>query len=80
MTNVKEISPRNNLDNIPHMLRNLAVEFERDGAPRTLFLIALNDGNEPPTLYQFGKEGSRLEEAGAFASCMNMVLQTEVAS
>lgn len=78
---VRQISARNNLNNIPHMLRNLATEIESgiEPAPRTMFLIAIRDSETPPDLFQFGAECSRLEEVGALAACMNMALQTEQA-
>lgn len=81
MSNIRALGARNSLGNIPHMLRNLATELEtgQESMPRTVFLIALGDPNKPPELFQFGAELSRLEEAGAFAACMQRVLQVEEA-
>lgn len=76
---IAKIEPRNNLLNIPHMLRNLASEIE-DGAtpsPLTLFIVLVYDESEPPALFQFGKELSRYAEVGAMQACVHMMLQID---
>lgn len=79
MSRVRTLSPSNNLNNIPHMLRNLAGEYERGDQPmpRTVFVVGINDGDVPPDLFQFGQELSRLEEAGALTSCVHRILKVE---
>lgn len=66
-TNVRALSSRNNLRNIPHMLRNLANEIESGNTPTpdTMLLIAIRADDEPPDLYVFGEDGKRLRDIGA---------------
>lgn len=75
--NVRRLPARNDVSNIPHMLRNLAAELEagHEPMPRTVFLVAIIDGDTPPDLYQFGAAASRLEEAGALASVLSLTAQ-----
>lgn len=79
MSNVRRLGGPNNLQNIPHMLRNLAAEIESgsEPKPRTLLVISIVDPDIPPDLYQFGSDVSRLEEVGAMQACSLRALQVE---
>lgn len=81
MSNVRSFTANNSIDNIPHMLRNLAAEIERgdEPMPRTMFVVCVLDENVPPSLFQFGKELNRLEEIGAFQAMVQRVSQVDPA-
>lgn len=82
MSNIKALSSKNNITNIPHMLRNLASEIERcDGRPMTtLFIIGLFDNDTPPDIYQFGAEVGRLVEVGAIMSLVTRISAVELSN
>lgn len=77
MNNVKPLRP---LESIPHMLRLWADLFERgeEPMPTTATLVCVVDPNAPPIVYGAGKEGSRLEQAGALFFCAKQVVETEL--
>ena len=76
MSGVKRLAANNALDNIPHMLRNLAAEIDAGNErPRTVILIGIVDADSPPDVFIFGQSLSRLEEAGALAACSQSLLQ-----
>ena len=79
MNNIRRLDAKLNLDNIPHMLRNLANEYESgiEREPRFLMLIAVHDPNFPPEIFQFGKEPTRLEEIGALFACLRLASDQE---
>ena len=80
MSNVRRLDTSNSLDNIPHMLRNLAADIEAGiESPLTVMVIAIHDGNAIPDLFHFGQALSRLEEVGALAACTQIILQVEKA-
>ena len=79
MNNVKRIGTANNLKNIPHMLRNLAEDFESgaEQMPMTLLVIAVNSQDYPPEVYQFGDELGRMTEVGALTSVIHTMMQLD---
>lgn len=78
MNDIRRLDSNNNLDNVPHMLRNLAADIEAgDESARTVMVITIEDGNSIPSLFHFGQALSRLEEVGALAACTQIILQVE---
>lgn len=74
---IRRIDKRN-VENIPFMLRALAADIESGYvvAPKSVFVIAIGRGDDPPELYQYGEEGSRLEEIGAVALTKKYLMET----
>lgn len=79
MGEVRRLTARRNLLNIPHALRALADDLEAgaEPMPRTVLLVAIGDPNEPPVVFGFGQDTSRLEEVGALASALSQAQATE---
>ena len=79
MSNVKSLQANNNLENIPHMLRSLANDIERgeEMMPKTMILVSIVNPDFPPVIFQFGEEGSRLEQIGALAQVQSMMMGIE---
>lgn len=67
--NVTSLGNSNNLENIPHMLRNLAHDMEMgaERTPMTLLLVAVYSPNEVPDLFIFGDSNNTLVNVGALA-------------
>lgn len=76
--NVRTITP-SNVANIPAMLRYWAklIESGEEPAPRTAYLVLVDDGDAVPSLCQFGKPLNRLEEIGTFATLLSLVGQAD---
>lgn len=79
MSKVTPLDAASNLRNIPHMLRNLASEYERGAqpTPRTIFVVEVLGHDEPPGLLQFGQEVGRLVETGALMAVAHRALQLD---
>jgi hypothetical protein len=80
MSKVTRLNPQLNLSNIPHMLRNLADEYEQglEEMPRAVLLIAIGDDEMPPQVFSYGEELPRLMELGALEAAKAFLNQTEV--
>lgn len=75
---VRHLDAMPNLNNIPHMLRQLASELEAEpNAARTVLLVVMNDPSKPPSVHHFGQERSRLEEIGALAVAQHIMMGVE---
>jgi len=77
---IKQLNAANNLTNIPHMLRNLATEFESgaEREPETLLVIAVHGANEVPELYHFGRDDRVLVDAAALMATAQRMTTTMV--
>lgn len=73
-----KLNANNNLENIPHMLRNLAEEIESGEreTPRMLLIVEVPKDNLPPLLFHFGKDVSRIESVGALNICAVQLADT----
>ena len=74
---IRRIDKRN-VENIPFMLRALADDIESGHvvSPKSVFVITIGRGDDPPMLYEYGEEGSRLEEIGAVALTKKYLMET----
>lgn len=74
---IRRIDKRN-VENIPFMLRSLADDIESGDvvAPKSVFVIAIGRGDDPTKLYQYGEEGSRLEEIGVVEMAKKYLMET----
>lgn len=76
------INARNDLNNIPHMLRNLAQEFESgsEKMPITLLAVAVYEADDVPVLYHFGADNRMLTDSGALHLIARHMTQTMLES
>lgn len=74
---IRRIDKRN-VENIPFMLRSLAdgIELGDVVRPKSVLIIAIGRGDDPPYLYQYGEEGSRLEEIGVVEMTKKYLMET----
>lgn len=74
---IRRIDKRN-VENIPFMLRALAddIEVGHVVSPKSVFVIAIGRGDDPAMLYQYGEEGSRLEEIGVMEMTKKYLTET----
>lgn len=79
MPGVSDLSPRPALDNIPHMLRRLAQVMDATGHTdvESVVLVMVRGGDKKPTVYQYGKESSRLQTVGALNQALINLLRSE---
>lgn len=73
---IHHLSANNDVENVPHMLRNLASQIERGEIPdvKTLLVTAVHDPDMPPIVFSFGEDSSAMEVVGAFAAASTMIL------
>lgn len=78
--NIKRLENANNMTNIPHMLRNLAAEFEggSERMPETLLVIGVHGANDFPELYHFGRDDRVLVDAAALMATAQRMTATTV--
>lgn len=79
VTKIKTLDVTHNLENIPHMLRNLATQLEQGEESATSMLILTYDEETPdhvPTIYGFGKDPGRLTHIGMVASTLALLSST----
>lgn len=73
---IQKLEANNNLDNIPHMLRNLAKELE-DGAHEAdamlVISLASTKIDDVPSFFSFGKEVGRITQLGMLSSCITFL-------
>ena len=81
-SNIKALGARNNLKNVPHMLRNLADGIERheEPMPLAMLVVSIYSLDAIPEVYCFGDELGRVVEIGALHSAAGFLGQMGVES
>lgn len=77
---IRTLGARNNLKNVPHMLRNLADEIERGNevVPMTMLVVSVHSLDAIPEVYQFGEQLGRVVEIGALHAASAFIGQMGV--